>query len=182
MRRETSRVSFLMCPFCVRGLVSAKTTLLCRDVTCQRTPPCCWGIRPRGCQGLYLEYEAYEGMAEEVMADLADALKARHDHCEVDIHDRIGRVDIGETSVVVAVSAPYRAAALTACHKAIDELKVTVPLWKKEVYKEAKSGSAAGHESRQGQACANARPDPVIPRFPKQGQQDLESRARTTGP
>ncbi|MEX0850606.1 MAG: molybdenum cofactor biosynthesis protein MoaE [Gaiellaceae bacterium] len=90
--------------------------------------------RSRGRDVLHLEYEAYEGMAEQVMADLADALKKRHELCEVAIHHRIGRVDIGETSVVIAVSAPHRAAALTACHEAIDELKVTVPLWKKEIY------------------------------------------------
>jgi molybdopterin synthase catalytic subunit len=83
---------------------------------------------------LYLEYEAYEGMAETIMGDLAEALKARHDLCEVAIHHRVGRVDVGGTSVVIAVSAPHRAAALAACREAIDELKVTVPLWKKEVY------------------------------------------------
>jgi molybdopterin synthase catalytic subunit len=90
--------------------------------------------RSRGRDVLHLEYEAYQGMAEQVMAELASALKAKHELCEVAIHHRIGRVDIGETSVVIAVSAPHRAAALTACHEAIDELKVTVPLWKKEVY------------------------------------------------
>jgi len=90
--------------------------------------------RSRGRDVLYLEYEAYEGMAEQVMGKLAAALKAKHDLCEVAIHHRVGRVDIGETSVVIAVSAPHRAAALDACHEAIDELKVTVPLWKKEVY------------------------------------------------
>jgi molybdopterin synthase catalytic subunit/molybdopterin converting factor small subunit len=88
----------------------------------------------RGRDVLYLEYEAYEGMAEQVMSELAAALKAKHELCEVAIHHRVGRVDVGETSVVIAVSAPHRAAALTACHEAIDELKVTVPLWKKEVY------------------------------------------------
>jgi MoaE-MoaD fusion protein len=88
----------------------------------------------RGREVRYLEYEAYEGMAEKVMADLADELKQRHDLCEVAIYHRVGRVDIGETSVVIAVSAPHRAAALAACKEAIDELKVTVPLWKKEVY------------------------------------------------
>jgi molybdopterin synthase catalytic subunit len=65
---------------------------------------------------------------------LAEALQGRHELCEVAIHHRVGRVDIGETSVVIAVSAPHRAAALAACREAIDELKVTVPLWKKEVY------------------------------------------------
>jgi molybdopterin synthase catalytic subunit len=90
--------------------------------------------RSRGRDVLYLEYEAYEGMAETVMRDLVDRLKERHDLCEVAIHHRVGRVDIGETSVVIAVSAPHRAAALAACREAIDELKITVPLWKKEVY------------------------------------------------
>ena len=90
--------------------------------------------RSRDRQVLYLEYEAYEGMAETVMGELASELKRRHELCEVAIHHRVGRVDIGETSVVIAVSAPHRAAALTACHEAIDELKVSVPLWKKEFY------------------------------------------------
>jgi MoaE-MoaD fusion protein len=83
---------------------------------------------------LYLEYEAYEGMAEEVMAALAAELKERHDLGEVAIHHRLGRVEIGEPSVVIAVSAAHRAAALAACREAIDRLKETVPLWKKEVY------------------------------------------------
>ena len=90
--------------------------------------------RSRGRDVLHLEYEAYEGMAEEVMAGLAEALKGRHDLCEVAIHHRTGRVEIGDTSVVIAVSAPHRADALAACREAIDELKVSVPLWKKEVY------------------------------------------------
>ena len=90
--------------------------------------------RSRDRDVLYLEYEAYEGMAEEVMEQLADELKRRHDLSAVAIHHRIGRVDIGDTSVVIAVSAPHRAGALAACREAIDELKVSVPLWKKEVY------------------------------------------------
>jgi MoaE-MoaD fusion protein len=90
--------------------------------------------RSRGRDVLHLEYEAYEGMAEEVMAALAAGLEARHELTGVAIHHRIGRVDVGETSVVIAVSAPHRAAALAACREAIDELKVSVPLWKKEVY------------------------------------------------
>ena len=90
--------------------------------------------RSRGREVVYLEYEAYEGMAEQVMEQLAEELKRRHDLCEVAIHHRVGRVDIGETSVVIAVSAPHRGDALAACREAIDELKVSVPLWKKEVY------------------------------------------------
>jgi molybdopterin synthase catalytic subunit/molybdopterin converting factor small subunit len=83
---------------------------------------------------LYLEYEAYEGMAEQTMAELAGRLIQRHDLLAVAIHHRVGRVEIGEPSVAVAVSSPHRAAALAACKEAIDTLKGTVPLWKKEVY------------------------------------------------
>jgi len=82
----------------------------------------------------HLDYEAYEGMAERVMAEIADGLQARYELCAVAIHHRIGRVGIGETSVVIAVSAAHRQAALAACNDAIDELKERVPLWKKEVY------------------------------------------------
>jgi molybdopterin synthase catalytic subunit/molybdopterin converting factor small subunit len=83
---------------------------------------------------IQLEYEAYEGMAEEVMSDLGKALTERYDLCAVAIHHRVGRVGIGERSVVVAVSAPHRQDALAACAEAIDTLKRTVPLWKKEIY------------------------------------------------
>jgi len=88
----------------------------------------------RGRTVLYLEYEAYGGMAEKVMAELADELKQRYDLCEVAIAHRTGRVDIGGISVVIAVSARHRADALAACKDAIDRLKEIVPLWKKEVY------------------------------------------------
>lgn len=82
----------------------------------------------------YLDYEAYEGMAEEMMAKLADELQRRYDLHAVAIHHRVGRVELGESSVVIAVSASHRADALAACKDAIDILKTDVPLWKKEVY------------------------------------------------
>jgi MoaE-MoaD fusion protein len=82
----------------------------------------------------YLDYEGYEGMAEEMMEKLADALKERYEVQEIAIHHRVGRVELGEPSVVIAVSAAHRADALAACKDAIDILKVDVPLWKKEVY------------------------------------------------
>jgi MoaE-MoaD fusion protein len=88
----------------------------------------------RGRTVLHLEYEAYAGMAEQVMAEIAEKLKAKHEVCDVAITHRIGRVGIGEISVAIAVSAPHRHAALAACQEAIDTLKETVPLWKKEVY------------------------------------------------
>ena len=91
-------------------------------------------VESRGRTVEHLDYEAYEGMAERVMAEIAAALKERHDVCEIAIHHRTGRVDIGEASVVIAVSAPHRQDALAACKDAIDTLKQQVPLWKKEVY------------------------------------------------
>ena len=90
--------------------------------------------RSRDRSVLYLEYEAYEGMAEETMVELARELSERHELLAVAIHHRVGRVEIGEPSVAIAVSSPHRAAALAACKEAIDTLKGTVPLWKKEVY------------------------------------------------
>ena len=91
-------------------------------------------VESRGRTVHYLDYEAYGGMAEQVMAQIAEELKAKHELCEVAITHRTGRVDIGELSVVIAVSAPHRAAALAAGKDEIDTLKQTVPLWKKEVY------------------------------------------------
>ena len=91
-------------------------------------------VHSRGRTVTHLEYEAYEGMAEQVMAEIAAELDARYELCAIAIHHRIGRVSIGETSVVIAVSAAHRGDALAACRDAIDELKVRVPLWKKEVY------------------------------------------------
>ncbi len=82
----------------------------------------------------HLDYEGYEGMAEEMMAKLAGDLKERYEVQEIAIHHRVGRVQLGEPSVVIAVSAAHRADALAACKDAIDILKVDVPLWKKEVY------------------------------------------------
>ena len=88
----------------------------------------------RGRHVVRLEYEAYEGMAEAEMRRIATELRGRHDIIEVAIHHRVGPVEIGETSVVIAVSAAHRAPALEACREAIDTLKQTVPLWKKELY------------------------------------------------
>jgi molybdopterin synthase catalytic subunit len=88
----------------------------------------------RGRTVLYLEYEAYAEMAEDVMAQIAAELEQRYELWAVAIHHRVGRVEIGEASVAIAVSAPHRQDALAACKDAIDTLKQTVPLWKKEVY------------------------------------------------
>ncbi len=91
-------------------------------------------VQSRGRTVTHLDYEAYEGMAERVMAEIAESLQARYELTGIAIHHRVGRVGIGDTSVVIAVSAPHRQDALAACKDAIDELKERVPLWKKEVY------------------------------------------------
>ena len=91
-------------------------------------------IESRGRTVRWLDYEAYAEMAEDVMAGIAAQLEERYDLCAVAIHHRVGRVGIGEPSVVIAVSAPHRADALAACKDAIDVLKESVPVWKKEVY------------------------------------------------
>jgi molybdopterin synthase catalytic subunit/molybdopterin converting factor small subunit len=91
-------------------------------------------VESRGRTVEHLDYEAYEGMAEQVMAEIADELKQRYDLCDIAIHHRTGRVEIGDASVVIAISAPHRHDALAACKDAIDTLKTKVPLWKKEVY------------------------------------------------
>ena len=91
-------------------------------------------IESRGQTVRWLDYEAYAEMAEDVMAGIAAQLQERYDLCAVAIHHRVGRVGVGEPSVVIAVSATHRADALAACKDAIDMLKESVPVWKKEVY------------------------------------------------
>jgi molybdopterin converting factor subunit 1 len=88
----------------------------------------------RGRDVVALEYEAYEEMAAEVMAEIAEELQARYDLCKVAMGHRLGRVEVGETSVAIGVSAPHRQDALAACAEAIEALKARVPLWKKELY------------------------------------------------
>jgi molybdopterin synthase catalytic subunit len=68
------------------------------------------------------------------MGEIADRVKARFVLCEVAVTHRIGRCEVGEVSVAIAVSAPHRQDALSACRDVIDELKERVPLWKKELY------------------------------------------------
>ena len=83
---------------------------------------------------LYLDYEAYESMALSKMREIAAELHEKYRIHRVAIVHRTGRLEIGETSVFIAVSAPHRAAAFDACRFAIDTLKRTVPIWKKEYF------------------------------------------------
>lgn len=83
---------------------------------------------------LYLVYEAYEPMAFKEMQKLIDEAKKQFEILNVGIVHRLGKLEIGETSVVISVAAPHRKAAFAACEWLIRELKRTVPIWKKEVY------------------------------------------------
>lgn len=83
---------------------------------------------------LYLVYEAYEPMAIKEMEKLIAEAHEKFEIENVGIAHRLGRLEIGETSVVISVAAPHRRAAFEACEWLIKELKRTVPIWKKEVY------------------------------------------------
>lgn len=88
----------------------------------------------RGRRTLYLEYEAYEEMAEKQMRALAAEARARFAVRHVTILHRLGRLEIGETSVLIIVASAHRAAAFDACRWLIDTLKKTVPIWKREFF------------------------------------------------
>jgi len=85
----------------------------------------------------YLEYEAHAPMAEAKMREIADSVRARWpDVARVAMIHRVGRLEVGESSVMIAVSSPHRRHAFEACHFCIDTLKETVPVWKKEFFED----------------------------------------------
>jgi MoaE-MoaD fusion protein len=88
----------------------------------------------KGRETLHLFYEAYKPMAFREMEKLITAARGQFEISNVGIVHRLGKLDIGETSVVISVAAPHRKAAFAACEWLIRELKRTVPIWKKEVY------------------------------------------------
>ena len=90
----------------------------------------------RGRRTLYLDYEAYEEMALKQMEELAERALAEFKIRDVAIVHRLGRLEIGETSVLIVVASAHRAAAFDACRWLIDTLKRTVPIWKKEHFED----------------------------------------------
>jgi molybdopterin synthase catalytic subunit len=88
----------------------------------------------RGRQTLHLDYEAYEEMALKQMDALAAEARTRFGVRQVTIVHRLGRLAVGETSVLIVVASAHRAQAFEACRWAIDTLKQTVPIWKKETF------------------------------------------------
>ncbi|MDW5264438.1 MULTISPECIES: molybdenum cofactor biosynthesis protein MoaE [Acidobacteriaceae] len=88
----------------------------------------------RGRQTLFLDYEAYEEMALNQMRSLAAEALAKFPIRDVTLLHRLGRLEVGETSVLIVVASAHRAAAFDACRWLIDTLKKTVPIWKKEYF------------------------------------------------
>lgn len=88
----------------------------------------------KGRETLHLVYEAYAPMALKEMEKLITQAREKFEISNVGLVHRLGKLEIGETSVVISVAAPHRRAAFEACEWLIKELKRTVPIWKKEVY------------------------------------------------
>ncbi|MFI5103060.1 MAG: molybdenum cofactor biosynthesis protein MoaE [Terriglobales bacterium] len=115
----------------------------------------------RGRRTLYLEYEAYEAMALQQMESLAAEARARFEVRGVSIVHRLGRLEIGETSVLIVVASAHRGAAFEACRWIIDTLKKTVPIWKKEYFEDGAvwaDGEAFPEEIRRLGGTAGERP------------------------
>jgi molybdopterin synthase catalytic subunit len=109
----------------------------------------------KGRRTLYLEYEAYEPMALAKMREIGAQIRAQFPIHRLAIVHRLGRIEVGETSVWIAVCSAHRAAAFDACRYAIDTLKRTVPIWKKEFF----ADGAVWAEGEKASQEANSRPD-----------------------
>ena len=99
----------------------------------------------KGRETEYLVYEAYEPMALKEMEKLIARAREQFEIENVGIVHRLGKLEIGETSVVISVAAPHRRAAFEACEWLIKELKRTVPIWKKEVYADGETWIEGGN-------------------------------------
>jgi molybdopterin synthase catalytic subunit len=106
----------------------------------------------RGKRVRYLEYEAYPPAAERSFQQIAEEIRQRWGIEQVAIVHRVGRVEVGEASVAIAVASPHRAEAFEACRYAIDRLKQIAPIWKKEVYEDGETwiGSEAAYQEAFG--------------------------------
>jgi MoaE-MoaD fusion protein len=114
----------------------------------------------KGRQTLYLEYEAYEAMAYSKMREIGAEIRAKFPIHRIAIVHRLGRLGIGETSVWIAISSPHRGAAFDACRYAIDTLKQSVPIWKKEYF----AGGSVWAEGEVPSQEAISGPDESSPR------------------
>jgi len=115
----------------------------------------------RGRRTLYLDYEAYEAMALKEMESLAAQALAQFKIRDVAIIHRLGRLEIGETSVLIVVASAHRGPAFDACRWLIDTLKRSVPIWKKEHFEDGAvwaDGESFPAEVPNAQAAATGRP------------------------
>ena len=102
-----------------------------------------------------LEYEAFEEMAVKKLEEIRQGLMAEFQIEDIAIAHRIGRVVIGQISLVVAVASPHRKEAFLACHEAVDRLKSTVPIWREEFYEDGSRWVACeDHEFHAPEAAA----------------------------
>jgi len=113
----------------------------------------------KGQPTLYLDYEAYEPMACAKMREIGAYIRAHFPIHRLAMVHRLGRLEIGETSVLIAVSSAHRAAAFDACRYAIDALKRGVPIWKKEYFQ---GGAVWAEGEKPGQQAISA-PDSSTP-------------------
>jgi molybdopterin synthase catalytic subunit len=97
----------------------------------------------KGKQVVSLEFESYIPMAKKEMQKIAEQVVERWSALHVSIHHRVGNLAIGELPVIIAVATPHRKAAFEACEYAIDTLKESVPIWKKEVFEDGEVWVAA---------------------------------------
>lgn len=93
----------------------------------------------RGKRVSYLEYEAYRPMAEKKLQEIGQEIAKKWPIGAIAIHHRVGRLEIGETSLLVVVASPHRKEAFAACRYAVDRIKTVVPIWKKEVWEDGES-------------------------------------------
>lgn len=88
---------------------------------------------------MYLEYHAYRSMAEKKLEQIGNEIEKRWPESKVAISHRIGKLNISDVAVVIAVSTPHRQASFSASHYAIERLKEIVPIWKKEIWEDGES-------------------------------------------
>jgi molybdopterin synthase catalytic subunit len=115
----------------------------------------------QGRRVLYLEYDAYPSMAVKKIKQVAEEVRSRWEITDMAIHHRIGRLEVGETSLLVAVSAAHRREAFEACHYAVDRIKEIVPVWKKEVWEGGESwveGHPVAAPAKPGSSGRTRRP------------------------
>ena len=99
----------------------------------------------------YLEYEAYESMAVSVLAEIAGDARARWGTGAIAVHHRVGRLEIGETAVLIVVAAPHRHEAFAAAEQIMDRIKEVAPIWKKEIWADGASEWVGSEVERKAQ-------------------------------